>query len=313
MIDMRYAVLFKAFGFDDFVERRLARVVAAAPGGDVYLMIDETGAAAGAIPFDRVIRYREADVIALGFPNISKGSLFWYNADYPLYYFQHLRPDYDVVVSIEYDAVPTVNLDEIVRQFRARNLDFVGHTIAKTPDTYWWTSTMLRFYELAQVRPSQICAALFSARAIRHLAACRKRHGASGVVDARDWPLGETFVGTELALAGFRLEDLSAFGKLSRYDWWPPIHERELPSCEGEVFVHPVLAGRRYVKSVFKSDFRSGLIVSVKLLAAVIARIVRRWGSARPLPPAPPVGPAAQSARPQRSATATGYLFDRKS
>jgi hypothetical protein len=300
LTEKRYAVLFKTFTIDNFVKRRLARIVAAAPSGDVYLMIDETNGAAGRVDFDRVIRYQEADVVRLGFPDISQGSLFWYNADYPLYWFQHLRPDYDVIVTVEYDAVPTVDLDTVVREFRAEKLDFVGHAIAKTVDAYWWSGTMLRFYERSQIRPYQICAGIFSNRSVQHLAASRLRHGAAGVSDAREWPIGETFVGTELALAGFRLRDLSSFGKLARYDWWPPIHERELPYCGGEVFVHPVLTGRRYLKSLFKSNFRSGLIVSAKLVSATIARASQRWYQSDTLTDTLTVG-AARSAAPDRS------------
>lgn len=310
MNDARYAVLFKTFTIDEFVIRRLAHVVAAAPSGDVFLMVDETHASAGPIAFDRVIRYREADVVGLGLPDIAQGSLFWYNADYPLYYFRHLEPLYDTVVAIEYDAVPNADLDNIVREFRRRELDFVGHTLAKTVDTYWWTGTMLRFYERAEIRPTQICAAIFSRRAIDHLAACRRRHGACDVASADSWPIGEAFVGTELTAAGFRVDDFTSFGKLTRYDWWPPIHERELPYCADELFVHPVLSGRRYMKSLFKSDFRSGLIVGIKLLAAASGRVVERWTSLR-LPRR--ARAAAQSSPPPHSATATNYLFDRRS
>jgi hypothetical protein len=68
------------------------------------------------------------------------------------------------------------------------------------------------------------------------------------------------------------MADLSDFGKLTRYDWWPPIHERELSRCTDEVFIHPVLSGRRYVKSLFKSSIRSGMIVSAKLIAGAVTR-----------------------------------------
>ena len=224
MTGAHYAVLFKTFTIDDFVKRRLAHVVAAAPSGDVYLMIDETQQSAGHIDFDRTIRYEEADLVRIGLPHISQGALFWYNADYPLYYFRHLRPEYDTIVTVEYDAVPNIDIDDLVHRFRAENFDLVGRTIAnRTPDTYWWTSTMLHFYRMDQIRPYQICATIMSARAIDHLAATRKRHAASGVADVRHWPIGETFVGTELSVAGFRMAELSDFGKLTRYDWWPPI------------------------------------------------------------------------------------------
>lgn len=257
--------------------RRLAHVVNAAPSGDVYLMIDETNQPGGPIDFERVIRYREADLVRIGFPHIAEGSLFWYNADYPLYYFRHLHPEYDTIVTVEYDAVPTVGIDDLVERFCAEGLDLVGRTIInKTPHTYWWTNTMLHFYSMDQVRPYQICATITSARAVDHLGATRKRHAATGVTDPRRWPIGETFVGTELFAAGFKTRELADFGKLTRYDWWPPIHERELKRCADEVFVHPVLSGRRYLKSLFKSSFRSGVIVSAKLAIGALARILER-------------------------------------
>jgi hypothetical protein len=273
----QYAVLFKAFAMDDFVMRRLARVVAASSGGDVYLMMDETRGSAGFISFDRVIRYRESDLADLGFAAISEGSLFWYNADYPLYYFQHLHPDYDMIVMVEYDAVPNTDLDGVVRECREQHVDLVGHSIpAKTLETYWWTSTMLRYYAPADIRPYQICAAIFSARAIRHLAECRLRQGQGyDLPDAKAWPIGEAFIGTELARHGFKLRELSSFSPLTGYDWWPPIHELELADYAGQIFVHPVLSGRRYVNSLFKSGFVSGMIAGTRFVGRRLTRVVR--------------------------------------
>ncbi|WP_198374089.1 hypothetical protein [Neoroseomonas rubea] len=269
----RYAVVFKAFYFDDFVRRRLAQVVAAAPSADVFLMMDETRRSAGPIDFDRVIRFRESDVVALGFAAIAKGSLLWYNADYPLYYFQHLYPSYDYIAMVEYDAVPNAGLDELIQQCRAQDVDFVGEPILKPLDRYWWTRTLLRFYPPAAIRPSLICAAVFSARAVRHLAERRLEQGrAYDLPDAKEWPIGEAFVGTELALHGFNMRDLASFGQLTHYDWWPPTHESELQRLSGEVFVHPVLTGRRYVMSVFKSGFLSGLIVTAKISLGWLSR-----------------------------------------
>jgi hypothetical protein len=257
--------------------RRLGRVVAAAPSADVYLMVDETNGDLGPMAFDRVIRYRESDVVELGFAAHAQGSLFWYNADYPLYYFQHLRPDYDLIVMIEYDAVPNIDLDKMVTECRDKGYDFVGEPITKNLDDYWWTGTMLHFYSRDKVRPYLICAAVFSARAVRHLAESRLRQGSGyELADAAGWPIGESFVGTELSLSGLRIQDLSAFGGLSRYDWWPPAHESELPDFAMDAFVHPVLVGRRYVKSLFKNTFRSGLAVIARFALARLARAVRR-------------------------------------
>ena len=272
-----YAVIFKAFEIDAFVERRLACVVAAAPSADVYLMVDETNGSLGPIHFDRVIRYREVDVIELGFAPHAQGSLFWYNADYPLYYFQHLQPDYDYIVMIEYDAVANIDLDKMVRECRDNAYDFVGQPITKNLDDYWWTGTMLHFYSRDNVRPYLICAAIFSARAVRYLAETRLRQGSHyELANANGWPIGESFVGTELALGGLRIHHLSAFGGLTRYDWWTPIHESELPDFCNDAFVHPVLVGGPYIKSLFKNTYRSGLVVIAKFALARLARTVRR-------------------------------------
>jgi hypothetical protein len=273
----RYAVLFKAFSTDAFVLRRLARVVAAAPSADVYLMLDETSGSFGPVAFDNVIRYRESDVLALGFAPHANGSLFWYNADYPLYYFQHLHPDYDMILMIEYDAVPNIDLDGLVQACRDAGIDFLGQPIAKTLEEYWWTESMLRFYRPDQVRLYLTCVAVFSARAVRHLAECRRQQGRLyDLPDASQWPIGETFIGTELSVGGFSLHDLSDFGRLSRYDWWPPAHETELPNFADDIFVHPVLIGRRYLKSLFKSNFKSGLIAVVKFTIPGFLRTMLR-------------------------------------
>lgn len=280
-----YAVIFKAFTIDRFVQRQLARVTASAVSGHVYLMLDETTGSSGPITFERVIRYKEADLINFGFAPYADGSLFWYNADYPLYYFQYLHSEYDIVVMIEYDAVLQIDMDDMVQVCRDGQLDFIAQPVRRAVDSYWWTNSMLHFYRYDQVRPFLICVAVFSSNAIRHLAACRLRQGQrDDVVDKTRWPVGEAFVGTELTLNHFRIQELSTFGAISRYDWWPPTHESELSDIATKAFVHPVLVGRRYVRSLFKNGKITGIvgimrlnIVRVFLLMAV--RSVWRGGN----------------------------------
>jgi hypothetical protein len=289
----RYAVIFKAFYMDAFVRRRLARVAECSPSADVYLMMDETHHPAGRIDFPNVIRYCEKDLLTLGFAGISKGSLFWYNADYPLYYFQSIYPDYDYIVMIEYDAVPNLDLDMIVGECRRGRLDLVGQPVGKTSEDYWWTSTMLQFYSREVVLPYLICAAVFSAGAVRHLAARRLAQGvAYGRADAASWPIGETFVGTELAVSGHRMRSLSSFGKLTRYDWWPPTHEMELDDLADQIVVHPVLNGPRYRQSLFKGGIVSGFFAIAKFTWPALLRRLR---------------PGPRSGRRSRSATARDH------
>jgi hypothetical protein len=267
-----YAIIFKAFLIDKFVARQFARLLLAAGDADVFLMLDETNGPAGATDYPNVIRYTEADLIERGFPALTQGPLFWYNADYPLYHFQHLHPKYDVVVMVEYDAVVQIDIGAVVQDFYNAELDFIGHPIAKTLDEYWWTGTMTYFYEREDIRPFLICFAIFSARAIQHLAACRLAHGQTDAV-AEQWPLGECFVGTELSTQNFRVKHLSEIGQLTRYDWWPPVHEMELYERKQDVVLHPVLNSRRYVTSLFKNGYYTGFAtIWRKNLVAMVLR-----------------------------------------
>ena len=273
-----YAVVFKAFFYDDFVRRRLEHVVRAAPSADVFLLIDETNGSAGPIEYDRVIRVTETEVANQGFPRVSDGSLFWYNADYPMYHFYGLHPGYEYYVIVEYDAVPARGIDALVEACAARSIDLVGQPIATPVDTYFWTGRMTRFYPRDAVRPFLVCAVVLSRRAIEHLAARRIEQGRTyDLADAAQWPIGECFIATELGQAGFTIRDLSSFGPLGRFDWWPPYHESELPDLPGELFIHPVLIGRRYWRSFFKVDLKWALIKMAKQLPP---RLLRRLGRA---------------------------------
>lgn len=265
-----YAVIFKAVALDRFVERQFARLCLAAGSGDVYLMLDETNGPAGATDYARVIRFKEDDLTSRGFSANAQGSLFWYNADYPLYHFQHLHPEYDVIVMVEYDAVVQINLGTLVQSFCDAGLDFIAQPITKPLETYWWTPSMSQFYQPEQIRPFLICFAVFSSRAVRHLAACRLAQGSEDVTVER-WPVGECFVGTELSLWHFQIQNLSASGQLTHYDWWPPVHESELPDRAQDVVLHPVLSGRRYFASLFKNGNLTGCVAIWRLNLFAVA------------------------------------------
>ena len=73
-----------------------------------------------------------------------------------------------------------------------------------------------------------------------------------------NWPYAEAFIPTEMQNNGFVVRKLGEFGKVDKYDWWPPTHEKDLPSLQDQAFLHPVLDERKYVASCLQwSDLRS--------------------------------------------------------
>src|ERR1700742_4753961 len=100
---MRYAVIFKTYTWDSFVHRQASRCRAATGDGDFFIMVDETNRSIGDIPFERVVRTTNAQLVSFGLANrFEVGSLIWWNADYPHYQFQDQYPDYDYYVFVEY-------------------------------------------------------------------------------------------------------------------------------------------------------------------------------------------------------------------
>src|SRR5262245_51733376 len=120
---IRYAVLLKVHYWDDFAERRLQHLLRKAAGGDVFVFVDETHGPVPEIPYDRVIRVTERDMTALDTVLYPQGKVFWYNVDYPLYYFYLQDKSYDYYLMSEHDAVFNIDVDRFVDMAHASNVD----------------------------------------------------------------------------------------------------------------------------------------------------------------------------------------------
>jgi hypothetical protein len=271
---MPYAALFKIYFIDSFVVRQLERLKARVGHGDLYVIADETNGPIAEIPHDRVIRVTEADMIDRGFVHGSpNSSIFWHSADYSLFRLFEDRPDCAHYITVEYDAVLNTDIDALVAAVGAGGYDFVGQKIERPAAEWHWAKTCDRIYDTAVLRPYLNAIALYSARAIPVLRDRRlelSRQFRDGEID--QFPISEAFIATELALAGQKVGSLSEFGDISRFDWWPPSEESELDALERCTFIHPVLAGERYIDSLLRSDrlgalFRPDSPVARKLMA----------------------------------------------
>lgn len=248
---VRYAVLLKVHYWDDFVERRFQHLLRQVGSGDVYVFVDETRGAVGPIPHDRVIRATEGDVEELGLLAYRPGKVFWYNADYPLYFLRQQNADYDYYLMCEYDTAFNVSIEDFVNAAARKQVDYVGLPVA---NELHWTETCEGVYPDSVILYNWINAiSLHSGRSIDFLFQRRQsltRSYAAG--DITNWPYSEPFVATEMHNNGFVMSMLSDYGKVDKYNWWPPHHEKDLPLLQDQEFLHPVLDERKYVTSCLR-------------------------------------------------------------
>jgi hypothetical protein len=248
---VRYAVLMKIHYWDDFIERRLRHLLREVTAGDVHIFVDETHGAVGEIPHDRVTRVTERDMERLGVLLHPPGQVLWYNADYPLYYFYLENSSYDYYLMCEYDAVFNVDVDQFVQTAASKRVDYVGFPLAKSFTEWDWRKTCDGVYPESQTVYNWLnCISLHSRQSIEFLLERRKilarRYNAGEIVN---WPYTEGFIATEMKNNGFVARELGEFGRADKYNWWPPIHEEDLPSLQDQAFLHPVLDERKYVAS----------------------------------------------------------------
>jgi hypothetical protein len=243
------AVIFKAYGWDGFVERQARRLAEASGAMDFYISIDETGGPAGPINFERVIRFTCADLDAVGLAMRSPvGGVLWWNPDYAHYQFLEQCPNYDYYLFVEYDCVAQCSLEQFVSEASSRGADLVAFPMTSVFDEWHWTPYQRNVYSPDEIGRALLCVSLYSSRALNML--YQRRLAMSSDPSVQEWPNSELFVPTEVLRAGMTWFPLQDFGDVSRYVWFPPKLEEDLPSVNSGAFFHPVLDRRRYLSSM---------------------------------------------------------------
>ncbi len=244
---LRYAVVFKTYIWDDFVERQARRCEESASTGTFYVLVDETGGPLGPIPFARVIRTSNAELTTRGYaPRFERGSLLWWNADYPHYHFHDVCPDYDFYVFIEYDALYVGHFDHLIREIAKQGIDLAAFPLPEPKASWCWTQPHLRVYPMESLEGCLICISVISNRALGALS--KRRLAMSCDESIAFWPSAEVFLATECKLLGFHVASLEAYGDASGFNWRPPRLEEKVIQRSGPAFFHPVYDRRRYIQ-----------------------------------------------------------------
>ena len=250
---VRYAVLMKVHYWDDFAERRLRHLLRRVGSGDVYVFVDETHGPVGRIAHDHVIRATGLDMEKLGVVLHPLSRVLWYNVDYPLYYLYLHDKSYDYYLMCEHDAVLNIDIDEFVQRADKDRVDYVGFP---SVTSQWPLRTCEGVYPKSfKLYQWLSCISLYSRRSVEFLLERRqvlaRRYTAGEITN---WPNNEAFIPTEMHNNGFVVRTLGDFGKVDKYDWWPPSHEDDLPLLQNQAFLHPVLDERRYVASCIQQS-----------------------------------------------------------
>ena len=281
---VRYAVLLKVHYWDDFVERRFRHLLGQVGTGDIYIFVDETHGPVGPIPHDRVIRATERDMERLDVLLHPPGNVFWFNADYPLYYLYLQDNSYDYYLMCEYDTVFNIEMDDFVRTAERDRVDYVGFALADRFSNWPWTQTCDGVYPDSFTLYNWLNAiSLHSKRSVEFLLQRRQslaRSYAAG--DIANWPYSEAFIATEMHNNGFVVRQLGDFGKVDKYNWWPPSHEKDLPSLQGQDFLHPVLDEQKYVASCLRFGSLHSYFLRNGQLRPLLARSSRSQLSLMP-------------------------------
>jgi hypothetical protein len=254
-----YAIIFRTHFWDGYAQRQFDRLVSRVGAGHIYVLVDETNGPVAGIDHDRVVRLTEQDVLDMGLPRTGDGNLFWYNGDYPLYYFLKKHRSYAYYLQLEYDVVLNMDVDDLVRRAAADRVDFVGLTKGEPVHEWAWLHTCQGVYDPEDIQYKLICLSLFSRRALQALAARRLEMSErlrSAAITA--WPFCEGFIATEMGRDDFVSVELTKYADTEAYDSWPPFVESDLPTMVGRPVIHPVLDRERYIGSLLK--YKVGLI-----------------------------------------------------
>ena len=258
----RYAVVFRTHFWDEFATRQLDRIRRRVPSGDLFVMVDETRGKVAGITTDRVFSVKDADLLDAGYVQAGEGSIQWYSGDVPLYLFRKAYPDYEYYVQLEYDVNVNVSVDDLIEKVSRREVDMVALTNGEEPDWHWLPSCS-DAYEPKTVRHQLICLSVFSKSALLRLEEARLEQARLFKANViHRWPYCEGYIATEARKQGLNIAELSEFGDVSHYEWWPPFIEKDLPQLGKFDFVHPVLDKPRFEGSLLKYDLKLGIIAS---------------------------------------------------
>ncbi len=164
IVSMRQiAVLFRVHYWNDSVRARYETLCKYGRGADVWVVVDDTNGVVELPESVRSFRITGTQATDIRLANYPPDSLFYYNADYPLYLFYVSYNYYDYYVICEYDVEAKVAIGDICEYMKFNDVDFLAmpNRISKTGwSSMLWSCTEL--YSIEDICPHLVCFCAFS-------------------------------------------------------------------------------------------------------------------------------------------------------
>lgn len=288
----RYALVFKTHVWDNFIERQYNRFRQCMTNGDLFVALDETNAKSDCIP-GQTMRFTQAELIEMGLADrAERGSLIWWNTDYPHYLFYKNHSDYDFYIFCEYDTCICRDIDTLIQEVAAASAEFVALPTRVAKEEWMWTAFHLPTYG-EKLAGSLNCISIFSNRALKLLSNRRlEMSSLSKKGGVPFWPTNEVFIATEIKRAGLKMMSLDDFGSAEGYEWYPPHLEDDITTealvasahnGRPRVFLHPVLDRPRFMASLLKFSPLQGYLAGLIQFRPLYNLVTRRTRLGREL------------------------------
>ena len=249
----RVAVFCRTHTWDPYVAKQAALLAGLSAGGHFYVLADETR---GTLPVEGFYKFShcDTDFEPMGLERYFNTNLLWYNGDYPLYKIAQDLPHYDYYVMVEFDVLSNVNLVDMVERAAAAGADAVAFRFQPIEPDWPWLDSCRGIYE--QPWRGLIPVLAISRLAVEYLLDRRRR--LTRRFRAREidrMPYCEAFIPTELMQAGiFNVTDLSRFGQVERFEFWPPVLDGSVQLGAEPAFLHPVLDEARFIPNRLRHE-----------------------------------------------------------
>ncbi|KXV61563.1 hypothetical protein AD948_01255 [Acetobacter senegalensis] len=253
---MRCVILFRTHIWDDFTLRQYMRL----PKSDSFdsvILANNTDGLCPPVEHLPFVIFTTDDLLKMGLESGPDKNMVWWNADYPLYYYSSLFPNYDYYILCEYDVFINCDLEKIIKSISREKKDIIALTSSSSLEGCIYLQSAEGVYPYENIRKTYFPFAIFSKRSIDFLYERRlvlSKHYREKKI--YNWPHCELFVGTEIHASNLDVVQLTAYGKADYFSHYPPILEENIFYLREQNYIHPVLDSKRFLNSTIHYEGR---------------------------------------------------------